>query len=216
MHVTTPQWVFRKLWNTNLLQVPISLLSHGYSTKMYIKSAFSVPDICCRQCIQVKMQCLTTWTIYMVWVAFNLRCISWYDFSEWAILFRAITTVRWWELSQKVVLMMNTWCLSTCRPVSKLLGSHRFHTFRPNFTHLLNRWMQHHLMIRDTVISFCVYFSMMYLAQNKASTKGLLYNRSWGPFHYHGLTFIPAWISDHAPNKFRDEIISLSQTSIAA
>ena len=28
----------------------------------------------------------------------------------------------------------------------------------------------------------------------------------WIPFHKHGLTLIPAWISDHMPSKVWDEI----------
>ena len=29
----------------------------------------------------------------------------------------------------------------------------------------------------------------------------------WGPLYYHGLTFIPVWISNHLPGKMWDEII---------
>ena len=29
---------------------------------------------------------------------------------------------------------------------------------------------------------------------------------TWGPFYYHGLTLIPAWITNHLPGKVWDEI----------
>ena len=39
-----------------------------------------------------------------------------------------------------------------------------------------------------------------------ASTYHKLINICWDPFHWHGLTSIPAWISNHIPSKMWDEI----------
>ena len=33
------------------------------------------------------------------------------------------------------------------------------------------------------------------------------FENAWGPFYWHGLTVIPAWISNHMPCKVWDEII---------
>ena len=35
----------------------------------------------------------------------------------------------------------------------------------------------------------------------------LTMNNTWGPFYWHGLTLIPAWMSNHLPSKMWDEII---------
>ena len=39
---------------------------------------------------------------------------------------------------------------------------------------------------------------------------------SWDPFYSHGLTLIPAWISNHMPCKARDEITDPFLTSTVA
>ena len=61
---------------------------------------------------------------------------------------------------------------------------------------------------RDHQISGLIMLPKDYQIINTINNPSLRQSRALGnPFYWHGLTLIPAWISNHTPSKFWDEIV---------